>query len=92
MIQFFEEDISYKLPHPHNTAEWLTRIITSEGFELGEINYIFCSDEHLLSINQTYLKHDTYTDIVTFDQSEETEIILTEQSTNVLQILNCNPY
>lgn len=49
--------------------DWISRIISSEGFTEGEINYIFCDDEYLLNINVEYLNHDTYTDIISFDYS-----------------------
>ena len=42
-------------------------IILSEGKKPGEINYIFCDDEYLLQVNREYLKHDYYTDVITFD-------------------------
>ena len=65
MIQFFYE----KLPESVNTdyTKWLEEIILSEEKKLGDINYIFCDDEYLLKINQDYLQHDYYTDIITFD-------------------------
>lgn len=65
MIQFFYEN----LPESVNTdyTIWLKDIILSEGKKLGEINYIFCDDEYLLKVNQDYLQHDYYTDIITFD-------------------------
>ena len=65
MIQFFYEN----LPETVNTnyTNWLEEIILSEEKKLGEINYIFCDDEYLLKINQDYLQHDYYTDIITFD-------------------------
>ena len=65
MIQFFYEN----LPESVNTdyTVWLKDIILSEGKKLGEINYIFCDDEYLLKVNQDYLQHDYYTDIITFD-------------------------
>ncbi|KQT24462.1 rRNA maturation factor [Chryseobacterium sp. Leaf405] len=65
MIQFFYEN----LPETVNTeyTKWLEDIILSEGKKLGEINYIFCDDEYLLKVNQDYLQHDYYTDIITFD-------------------------
>lgn len=65
MIQFFYEN----LPESVNTdyTRWLKDIILSEGKKLGEINYIFCDDEYLLKVNQDYLQHDYYTDIITFD-------------------------
>lgn len=65
MIQFFYEN----LPETVNTdyKTWLEDIILSEDKKLGEINYIFCDDEYLLKVNQDYLQHDYYTDIITFD-------------------------
>lgn len=71
MIQFFEEDISFSLSQPSSTINWIQKIIEQEGFQLGELNYIFCSDEYLHSINKQYLNHNTLTDIITFDQSED---------------------
>ena len=70
-INFFEEDISYKLKNKSPVRRWITETISAEGSRLKELNYIFCSDVYLLQINQQYLSHDTYTDIITFDNSEE---------------------
>ncbi|AEI48197.1 rRNA maturation RNase YbeY [Runella slithyformis] len=71
MIKFFIEDVDFKVPHPRKTKSWLQRIIKAEGFTLNQLNYIFCSDEYLLTVNRQYLDHDFYTDIITFDNSEE---------------------
>jgi probable rRNA maturation factor len=49
---------------------WLLSVIESEQKTLGELTYVFCSDEYLLDINQTYLQHDTLTDIITFDYTD----------------------
>ena len=46
---------------------WLEKVAQSEGFTLGDLTYIFCTDDYLLELNKTYLKHDTFTDIITFD-------------------------
>jgi probable rRNA maturation factor len=70
-IQFFEEDIPYKLKNKTAIRKWITEAIVNESFKLAELTYVFCSDEYLLQINQQYLNHDTYTDIITFDNSEE---------------------
>ena len=70
-ISFFEEDIAFKLKNKTLVRQWITDTIIAEGFKLKELNYIFCSDAYLLEINKQYLDHDTYTDIVTFDNSEE---------------------
>jgi probable rRNA maturation factor len=74
-ISFFEEDISYKLKNKTAVRKWITDTIAAEGFKLDELTYVFCSDEYLLQINQQYLDHDTYTDIITFDNSEVEGII-----------------
>src|SRR5476651_2208791 len=68
-IQFFEEGISYKIKNKKPLRQWITDTIKAEGFLLKELTYIFCSDNYLLQINQQYLNHDTYTDIITFDNS-----------------------
>jgi rRNA maturation RNase YbeY len=52
----------------------LPLITIEEGKELGDLTLIFCSDEELLTLNQEHLKHDYYTDIITFDYSTETYI------------------
>lgn len=65
MIQFFYENLPESVDTDYK--QWLEDLILSEGKKLGEINYIFCDDEYLLKINQDYLQHDYYTDIITFD-------------------------
>jgi rRNA maturation RNase YbeY len=47
--------------------DWLSRVAESEGYSLSALSYIFCNDQYLLDLNQTYLSHDTLTDIITFD-------------------------
>lgn len=78
MIRFFQEDISFKLKQPIKTSRWIKSIIQQEKFKLKELNYIFCSDNHLLSINQGFLHHDYFTDIITFDHSSENRTIAGE--------------
>ena len=66
MIQFFFENID-EINIDLDVNKWLENIIMSEEKKVGEITYVFCDDEYLLKINQDYLKHDYYTDIITFD-------------------------
>ncbi|MEK6475949.1 rRNA maturation RNase YbeY [Catalinimonas sp. 4WD22] len=58
-----------------STSSWINKAILNEGFQLENLNYIFCSDAYLLQINITYLQHDYYTDIITFDNSESSKLI-----------------
>lgn len=69
-IQFFSEDINYTLKQKALLRAWIGKAILDEGYKLKELNFILCSDNYLLSINQQYLNHNTYTDIITFDNSE----------------------
>lgn len=69
MIDFhFESD--FVLDEKTQYSDWVTRIIESEGFTEKQLDYVFCTDDYLLNINQEYLNHDTYTDIITFDYSD----------------------
>ncbi|WP_348661354.1 rRNA maturation RNase YbeY [Croceibacter atlanticus] len=72
MINFFTET-EFTI-NEDEINSWLLSVIASEGKNLGEINYIFCDDAYLLSINQQYLDHDTYTDIISFDTSEGNDL------------------
>lgn len=66
MVHFFFENTA-EIPLPDSIAPWLENLIREEHFKPGEISYIFCDDEYLLKVNQDYLQHDYYTDIITFD-------------------------
>lgn len=75
MINFHLEDIDFKLQQKLKLKNWLKSVLEAEGFVLGDVNYVFCSDEYLLKINVEYLDHDYLTDIITFDNSEDEELI-----------------
>ncbi|PIQ50414.1 MAG: rRNA maturation factor, partial [Cytophagales bacterium CG12_big_fil_rev_8_21_14_0_65_40_12] len=72
-INFFQEEITFELKDESSITSWLQSVATAEGQSIGEINYIFCSDEYILSINEEYLNHDYYTDIITFDNRDNTQ-------------------
>lgn len=74
-ISFFNEDIDFKLSNQRKTRDWITKVVKREGYTLIHINYIFCSEEYLHGINIDHLSHDTYTDIITFDQSDNAQDI-----------------
>ena len=63
----FEKELSYN--------SWLQSVALEEGSKIRELNYIFMTDEELLQMNIEYLSHDTYTDVITFDNSESEEFI-----------------
>lgn len=63
----FNYETDFKLDNEAQYEDWISRIIESEGFDEGEINYIFCDDDYLHKINVEYLDHDTLTDIISFD-------------------------
>ena len=65
-----------EMPHikKRKITEWIKTIAESYGKKVGEIAYIFCSDEKILEVNRQYLQHDYYTDIITFDYTEGNRI------------------
>jgi probable rRNA maturation factor len=71
MIEFSIEDVNVPGLDSEHFAFWLNQVVVNEGFETGDINVIFCSDENLLKINIDFLQHDFYTDIITFDYCED---------------------
>jgi probable rRNA maturation factor len=70
MIRFQTDDIPMPSFDQTKVAGWIQRIAASHGNKAGEINYIFCSDAKILEYNKSFLQHDFYTDIITFDYSE----------------------
>lgn len=75
-INFFQEDITFSLKNKIKLRNWIKQTIASEGKKLEELNFIFCSDAYLLDINQQYLNHDTFTDIITFDNSDQSGVLV----------------
>jgi probable rRNA maturation factor len=75
-ISFQNEGIQFKLQEKTKLKHWIEQIITKHGkIHSIKINFIFCSDDYLNRINKTYLKHDSFTDIITFDYAEEKDKI-----------------
>ena len=73
-ILFFNEDITFDLKNKTKIRNILNVFAQEEKKNIGQLTYIFCSDEYLLNINKQYLKHDYLTDIITFDYTVEDEI------------------
>jgi probable rRNA maturation factor len=74
-IHFFTEDVNYVIKQKRILKEWLLSVIEDEHYALQELNFILCSDEYLLNLNQQFLDHDTYTDVITFDNSEQPKTV-----------------
>lgn len=71
MIRYFTEDTTFTLKGKRLISKWLRQVAQENGHVVGELNYIFCSDPYLLAINQQFLDHDYFTDIITFDNSDD---------------------
>lgn len=71
MIRYFTEDTTFTLKGKRLISKWLKQVAQENGHAVGELNYIFCSDPYLLAINQQFLDHDYFTDIITFDNSDD---------------------
>ncbi len=70
-INFYSEDIDFTLDNPSKVIDWIERTINEEGQSSEDISVIFCSDNYILNMNREYLQHDYFTDIITFDYSDE---------------------
>ena len=71
MISFSTVETNYNLKNRLKVKNWVKSILETEGKSAGDVTYVFCTDEYLLGMNEKYLKHDTLTDIITFDYSEK---------------------
>lgn len=71
LISFFSEEVDFSLLNQAETIAWISETIIKENKTLGEINYIFCSDDYLHKMNVEHLNHDTLTDIITFNYCVE---------------------
>lgn len=67
-INFFSEN-NFVLENEQDYREWIEKAIETENKFVGDISFIFCDDEYLHKINLEYLSHDTYTDIISFDNT-----------------------
>lgn len=71
MIYFNDLDSSCRIKNRKGVREWISSVVSSSGKELGDISVILCSDDYLLDLNNQYLDHNYYTDIITFDYTEK---------------------
>ena len=69
-ISFHNEGVGTKTPSKRLLKAWIKEFVSNHGQKVGELAFIFCSDEKILEVNQNFLQHDYYTDIITFDYCE----------------------
>ena len=71
MIHFSTDQVEMPSLNQTKIQRWIRAVAADYGFSVGDIHYIFCSDEKELEVNRTFLQHDYYTDVITFDYSTE---------------------
>jgi len=69
-VFFNNQQVTFPKISRRAVKKWITKVVEQYGFEVGDISYIFCSEEEILRINKQYLRHNYFTDIITFDYSE----------------------
>jgi rRNA maturation RNase YbeY len=69
-ISFRLQDVKFTLKDKQVLRNWVALVASNEGFSIAPINYVFCSDGHLLEMNKQFLNHNYFTDIITFDYTE----------------------
>lgn len=70
MIHFFNQECNYLPTNRLKLRRWIQEVVRREGYEAGEINYVFCSSEYHRQMNRDFLGHDYYTDVITFEDRE----------------------
>ena len=74
IFKLFSDDINFHLDNKRKISNWIKQVISEEGKKVSNLSFVFVSDEIILDINKKYLKHDYYTDILTFDYSSKDKI------------------
>ena len=88
-IQFhYQSDERFLFPHRKNLKKFLLALFKKEGFSVEMVNYIFCSDNFLLNINQEFLQGDRFTDIITFQLSDNAQPIISDIYISVDRIMH----
>lgn len=72
MITFLTDNVPMPSLNVPKTIKWMQLVAANYGFVVGNLNYIFCDDDKILQVNQEFLQHDYYTDVITFDYSTST--------------------
>jgi rRNA maturation RNase YbeY len=75
MIAFHALDPGYKITSKNALKAWIEQVVEKEEAEIGQLNFILCSDEYLRELNNKYLQHNYYTDVLTFEMDDNGERI-----------------
>ncbi len=70
MITYNNENIAFPKIRRRETSAWIKQVALAHGYKIGDVGYLFCDDAKILEVNNEYLGHDYYTDIITFDYDE----------------------
>ena len=73
MITYNVDGVKMPKIKKRDTSAWIRKVAASHGHKVGEIGYMFVDDEKILEVNNEYLGHDYYTDVITFDYDEDAE-------------------
>jgi rRNA maturation RNase YbeY len=73
-VSFYSQETNFKISGKKRVIDWLLLVCYLEKAELNDVSYVFCTDEYLLQLNKNYLRHATYTDVITFDYSKNNKI------------------
>ena len=90
MISILSNNISYKYKSKRPLYKWIRSVILGEGKKVGNISIILCSDEFILQMNNQHLKHNYFTDVITFDYSDEHRKILSGEIYISIDMVNAN--
>ena len=74
MISFTPDNVPMPAINLPQVERWIRSVAADHGFSVGELHYIFCNDEKILAVNQEFLQHDYFTDIITFDYTTRTRV------------------
>ena len=74
MLHFHADNIEMPAIDFHKVEQWIKSTAAQYGYSVGDLNYIFCNDEKILSVNREFLQHDYYTDVITFDYTTRTRV------------------
>jgi rRNA maturation RNase YbeY len=74
MISYLADSVKVPAFSKRKVSAWIKQVAALQNYKVGNVSYIFCSDEKILEVNQQYLQHDYYTDIITFDYTEGKKI------------------